>query len=77
MAVVLLGVAFIVCGGCIMLLLCFAVLYVLSSFAITPLGKRELVVLRSCVLNVMSLLSFFDSYSWNHWFVCSMCVCLN
>ena len=36
----------------------FAVLYVLSSFVIIPLGKRELVALLLCVLNVMSLLSF-------------------
>ena len=36
-------------------LFCFAVRCVLSSFAIIPLGKRELVALLFCVLNVMSL----------------------
>ena len=41
-------------------LFCFAVLCVLSSFAIISLGNRELVVYICCVLNVMLILSFLD-----------------
>ena len=47
-----------------MLGICFAVRCVLSSFAINSLGKGELVALLLFVLNVMSLLSFFDSVLW-------------
>ena len=51
----------------------YAVLCVLSSFANIPLGKTELVTLIFyCILNVMSLLSFFITCSWCHVFVCSV-----
>ena len=67
-------VAPIVCveGGCVRSLLWVAVLCVFSSFVIIPLGKRKLVALHVCVLNVISLLSFFDSSSRCHGLVCSM-----
>ena len=56
-----------------MALYCFVVLCALSSFAIISLGKRESWLLYfCCVLNVMSLLSFFDSSSRCHGLACSM-----
>ena len=44
----------------------------LFCFAIISLGKRELVDHFCCVLNAMSLLSFFDSSSLSYGLVCSM-----
>ena len=60
---------------CVASLFRFAVLCVLFSFAIVWPGKRELVAIVlfcSDVLNVMSLLSFFDPSSLCHGPVCSM-----
>ena len=61
-------------GFCVGSLFSCSVLCVLSSFAITQLGKRELVALlvSKCVLNAMSLLSFFDSSSRCRGLVCGM-----
>ena len=59
---------------CVRSLFCFAVLCCLSSFAIIPLGQRELVALLFCVLNAMSLLSFFACNSCGHGLVCMQCV---
>ena len=59
---------------CARSLFCFAELCGLSSFAIIPLGQRELVTLLFCVLNAMSLLSFFACTSGGHGLVCMQCV---
>ena len=59
---------------CVRSLLCFAVLCGLSSFAIIPLGQRELVDLLFCVLNAMLLLSFFACTSCGHGLVCMQCL---
>ena len=61
-------VALIVCEGLVL----GAVLCVLSSVAIISLLNRELVALLCCVLNVTSLLSFFDPSSRRHGLVCSL-----
>ena len=52
----------------------FAVLCVLSSFAIISLGKREPVAYLCCVLNVMPLLSLFATSSRYHGSVLCDCV---
>ena len=71
-AMVLLLCLFIVCcshcllGACARSIFCFAALCVLSSFAIILLGKRELVAL----LNIIPLLSLFDSPWWSHGLAC-------
>ena len=66
-------VAPIVCGGFV-LGPCFwyTVLCVSSSFAIISLGKRELVALLFCLLDVTRLILFFDSSSWFFGLVCSV-----
>ena len=52
----------------------FAIISVLSGFAIISLGKRELVALLNYkwALNVMSLYSLFESSSRCHGLVCSV-----
>ena len=52
------------CGFCVTSLFCYAVLCVLSSFAIISLAKRKLVALPfSCLLDVLLLLPLFASSS--------------
>ena len=59
-------------GFSIRYMFCFAEFSILSSFAIISLGNRESWLLYfCCVMNVLSLLSFFDSSSWCYGLVCN------
>ena len=61
---------------CVRFLLCFAVLCVLSSFAIISLGKCLRAGYFTFVVFWMpSLLSFFDFSSWCHGLVCNIWLC--
>ena len=53
--------------------LCFAVLCIVSNFSIISLGAERAGYLTFVVLNVMSLLSFFDSSSWSEVCECGIC----
>ena len=60
--------------ACVKPLFCYAVLCVLSSFAIISLGEgeRELAAFLYCLLDVMCLLLLFAYSSWWHGLVCSI-----